>query len=380
MATKTIYKVNGFKFHQYALNLLKERVNDEDYPLHASAVAAYIGLVSVASPSGLIPSDKKKADLADLLHLSRQTFNDGYKSLIEHKLISEKTVNDHVQIELTGYAASNFDNSKSKHLKGNVSYFEVANELFNTEVIPDLVKSKETHGLILLLDLFNHFSRELNRNKKHPANAPDILTMSYLKRYLNKCNARRVRKVLDIYSPLFSFVPDGISERKPGEVEKPVRKMVTQIWIKKYKVYINPTCTTQKEATDAEIIESAKAIKDAHFRIKSLQLPLKQADKNGIGIAYRLFIREVARFIKDAKVQKDLLCESMQSALEDLEAYSKQKDIKSIGSYINNRLQQYVFNFLDKHVGLATDMLTHYQVTGADIPTVLSKYQSHKAA
>lgn len=381
MSTKSTFRIQGFKFHQYALDILKEEVYLNHLP--ASAVATYIGLVSEVSPAGLIPSDLKKSKLATKMQMHKQTIHDGFTELVNRHLIKEVVINDELHYELFGYAAHNKNHKESMNLsKGTISYFEVPNELFNTNVLSDLVKSKEAKGLILLLNLFNHFSRELNKNKKDPAKAPDQLLMSTLKKNLGKCSAKRVRNVIAMLAPLFSFVPEKLEERMPRK-ELSLRTIVKQIWIRKYFVYINPTCVAQCEETPEETIEAAKAIKDAHYRIKALNIQLKQADKNGIGIAYYSIIKKIARFIKDSKVKKGFLRDSMQDALEQLEQYitKNNEKIKSIGAFINKSLQQYVFNFFDNDKNnISIDVFTQaYNATGASLPTVLVKYQDYKS-
>lgn len=364
-------RINGFVFHQYALNQLKSEV--ESNRIHASAVACYIGLTSEVSPSGLLPVDFKKSDLASKLNMSRQTVNDGYSQLVESGLISEVTIDEVKQIELAGYSMHNLDMKESSVLKNKLSYFHVASELFNTAVIADLVKSREAKGLLLLLDLFNHFSRELNIKNKKAADAPDQLTVRYLKSYLGKSSASRVRSVIDMMDPLFSFVPDKLHTREPKKVN-PIRAIVSQIWVNKYFIHINPTCLAEKEATTVEKIEAAKALKDAHYKIKYMNLALKQSDKNGIGIAYRASVREVARFIADVKDQAFLLRDSMQYALEELETYAKNNTISSIGAFINTKLQNYVIGFLKKNEDVSLDIVSHYNATGSAVPNIIQRY------
>lgn len=370
--SNTSYTIHGFKFHQYALDILKEEVYDAPKPLDASAIAVYIGLVSECSPAGILPRDFKKSKLAEKLNMTRQTVHDGFEQLLNRELIRLVETSDSTQIELYGYAAYNKSRQESVTNHAELNYFYVSSEIFNTPIIANLVKSKEAKGLLLLLSLFNHFYRELNKNKRDPRDAAAPRTLKYLKEALGKCSAIRVRKVLDMLSPAFSFVPEAIQERNC------IKKAIKQIWVNKYNVHINPTFVAEKQETSQEQVEAAKALKDAHYRIKYMKQSMKQSDVIGINVAYRVIVREIARFVQDTKLQVKLLRESMQTALDNLETYiiTSDKPIVSVGSFLNKQLQKYVFSFLDQHK-IATDIMTHYYNVGAEIPTVLKKYQDH---
>lgn len=376
-SNKKKFKIHGFRFHQLALDILRSEVHEtsEDCkPLDASAIAVYIGLVSEVTAAGLMVADFKKSKLAEKLNMTRQTFHDGFKQLLDRHLIQEIDVNGTSQIEVRFYAALNRSKQESETRQSDLNYFMVPFELFNSSVIAKLVSSKESKGLIFLLEMFNHFHRELRKSKESAEEYTAVRKVSTLKQILGKCSAIRVRKVLDTLSPLFAFVPVDLEERKPKSIQGRIRKAVSQLWIKKYTIHINPTCIIESEESE---IEAVKALKDAEFRIKSLHLPLVQKDRIGIKVAYNVNVRLVSRFIEDAKLRASLLRNSMQEALANLETLIKNEKPESIGAYLNSEFQKYVVSFMAKNKGIAIEMLTAYQNMGTKLPAIIEAYRSH---
>ncbi|WP_415818408.1 hypothetical protein [Mesobacillus thioparans] len=378
------YQINGFKFFQSALESLKQEVYQCElnrHPLNASAVAVYIGLVSeVKSAAGLLDVGFRLSDLASKLHLPVSTNSNGYHQLLDRGLIRERVIGSQTQIEITGYAENNRTREESGGRSSGLNYFFVSEALFETTVIAQLVSATSAKGLILLLELFNSFHRDFPKGKESLRDVKDELKMSTLKTKLGLPSATRVRKVVDILSPLFSFTPVGLKERKPRELITRVRKAVTQLWIHKYEIHINPCCVIEKKTTTEP--EALKALKDAEYRLRDLNVPLFQSDRVGIIKAYRSIVGEIAQFVRNPKEKVKLFRESMQFALEQLETFvsTQPGELKSVGAFLNDRFQKYVIQFLDNQSGsgLVLDMATTYSSTGAEEPWIWKKYQDYK--
>lgn len=378
------YKVNGFKFHQYALTGLREEIYNyeklgRDKPLHPSAVAMYIGLVSECSPAGLIDADVSIQSIARKLNLSPSTAHKGFHQLRDRMMVTYTRVGEKEQIEIVGYDEANRSRVESAVKGSDLSYFNVPQEIFNTPVIAQLVSSTSSKGLILLLETCNHFSRDFKDAKKDINSNPDELTMQTLKKKLGLSCAARVRKVIDVMAPIFTFKPVDVEVRKPRKLIDRLRKAVDQLHVRKYMIYINPSCVIES-SEDVEI-DAVKALKDAVHRLKSLRLPVTKSNRNGMAIAYHSIVKGIAKFIGDAKVKKELLQDSMQSALENLEQYIKEHPVKveSVGAYINKQLQSYVLHFLDKlepevMVDLQTDIARAYNAVGNEPPYIWQKF------
>jgi DNA-binding Lrp family transcriptional regulator len=372
---KQKHKIHGFKFHQYALDILREEVDSPsgNKPLDASAVAVYIGLMSEVTEAGLLVADFNKSKLAEKLNMTRQTVHDGFNQLLERGFIKLVELNESTQYEIYAYAAHNLSKKEGSRESG-INYFRVPFELFNSAVISKLVSSRESKGLIFLLELFNFFSRELKKNKEQVNDYSVVRTMCYLKERLGKSSSIRARKCIDILSPLFAFTPDKVVERKPHSLEGRIRKAVTQLWINKYTIHIKPSCVIESDEVE---IEATKALKDAEYRIKALKIPMIQKDRVGIRVSYNSFVREISKFVEDTKLKKQLLQDSMQIALSNLEYLVKTDKLQSLGAYINSQLEQFVYTFLDKNVGLATDIRVFSQKMGINEPSILERYAKH---
>ncbi|MEN8702462.1 hypothetical protein [Bacillus infantis] len=383
-SNKKHFKIEGFKFHQFALAGLRKEVYQYaelgwDKPLHASAIAVYIGLVSECSPTGLIDADISISSIAKKLNLLNSTANNGYHQLLERCMIRERLIGDTYQIEIVGYAEANRSRSESASKDSDLSYFIVPNEVFKTSVIAQLVNSTSAKGFILFLEECNHFSRDFKSKRKDVNSNPDELTMSTLKKKLGLPCATRVRKVLDILTPIFTFTPDDVKIREPRNLLTRIRKAVSQIHVRKYIIRINPACVIEKEEVD---VESLKAIKNAEYRLKDLRVPLNRSNRIGIEKAYRAMVKEVAFFLTDSREKKSLMHYSMETALDNLEKHLKDRpgELKSAGAFINKQLQQFIFSFLDK-MDSRIDLITRVRNAYANAvePFIWQKYSEHRS-
>jgi hypothetical protein len=382
--SKKHFKIDGFKFHQYALNGLRQEIYNYkelgwDKPLNASAVAMYIGLVSECSSTGLVDSDVSISSIAKKLNLLPSTANNGYHQLLDRFMIKEVLVGDKYQIEIVGYANANRSRNESVAKESDLSYFIVPNEVFNTPIIAQLVNATSAKGLILFLEECNHFSRDFKSKRKDINSNPDQLTMVTLKSKLGLPCAARVRKVLDILTPVFTFTPEEIKVREPRNLLHRLRKAVKQIHIRKYSIRINPACVIEKADVD---VESLKALKNAEYRLKDLRIPLNRSNRIGIQKAYRAMVKEVALFIDDAKEKKKIVHHSLQTALDHLEKYVQDRPgkIEGTGAYINKQLQRFIFNFLDNMKnGDRIDLISKVRQAYANAaqPFIWSAYDEH---
>lgn len=380
---KKHFKIDGFKFPQYALNgLRKEIYNYEslgrDKPLYPSAVGMYIGLVSECSNTGLVDADVSISSIAKKLSLSHSTAYNGYNQLRERMLINERKVGDKFQIEIYGYAEANRSREESASKNSDLNYFIVPNEVFNTPIIAQLVNATSAKGLILFLEECNHFSRDFKNKRKEINSKPDELTMATLKEKLGLPCAARVRKVLDVLTPIFTFTPDEEKVREPRNLMTRIRKAVKQIHVRKYIIRINPACVIEKTEVDTE---SLKALKNAEYRLKDLRVSLSRGHRIGIHKTYRAMVKEVAIFLKDSREKKELMRYSMQTALDNLEKYLQDRpgELKNVGAYINKQLQQFIFKFLDNmesRLDLINDVRTAY--SNAAEPFIWKAYIAHR--
>lgn len=385
-ANKTLYMINGFRFHQQALETIRTGVNNYqknewDKPLHPSAVAMYITLFSECDAAGMIDADVSITSIAKKAGLNPSTGHNGFQQLREYLLVKENLATG--QYEISRYAEANKTRTESAKKDSDLNYFKVPNEVFSTNVISSLVNANSARGLILLLELCNHFSRDFKYPKQHINENPDDLKMSTLKEKLKLPAGNRVRKIINLMNPIFNFQPEKVDIRKPQNLVNRIRKAVEQIHIRKYYIYINPACVM--ENTQDTEVEAVKAVKDAEYRFKALSLKVTRKERNGAAIAYHSIVKGIAKLIDDKEIKHRLLRDSMQSALENLETYIKEQPgkLKSIGAYVNKNLQEYVLDFLynldsKTLLNLGTAVAHTYSANGQSQPFIWTKFQDYK--
>lgn len=378
---KKKFKIHGFKFFQYALNQIREEVYNysslgHDKGLDASAIAIYIGLHSKCSSAGLLDADFHVSALSKELNIPTATGANGINQLLDRGLVIERETDKKNQYEIVGYAANNLSREESVNPDKKLNYFTVPFDVLQTTVLASLVSKKSPRGLILMLEILNDFRQKLRGEKAFASDYKTVRKTSTLKEKLGKSSSKRVREILEVLSPIFTFKPIDLEERKPRrDILTRVRKSVTQIWVRKYEIHIKPGCIIEKEAHNEE---TTKAYKDADYRIRLLKLPMFQKDRIGIRAAYKGSVKEIAQFIKGKKQKTKLLRDSMQYALEQLEDYMRKGNtIKSVGAFINVKLQEYVIQFLDDN-NLFIDIETFYHQAESPIPAIWEKYRNHK--
>ncbi|MHC8523941.1 hypothetical protein ACPJHQ_25820 [Rossellomorea sp. H39__3] len=375
--SKKDQKINGFKFFQQHLNILDQAINEphefkSTKPLSSSAVAMYIGIMSECSHTGLLDLGTSIAKISRKLGIAPQTGHDGLKELIAFGLILVHKHDRKTQYEVGGY--DHFNRSREESRDSNdLSYFYVPFHIFNSGVIPKLVKSNSNRGLHLLLKLSNSFHRDLNRWGKDGT----TLSMKHFKKVLNEGCAKRVRKVLDVLSPLFTFQPVDVQERKPRNAVDRIRKAVNQLWIKKYEVHITPACLIERKEMETDITQ---ALKETEMQLKYMGFPLKSNDRRGIHVIYRSYVREIAQYIKDSKLRKQLVRESVFTAMERLDATRIQEEIKNVGAFLNKYFKSFVHRFMKQNPGVLTDVMFECDRTGAAYPKLVESYLKTQAA
>lgn len=377
-ASKKPMKINGFKFFQQHLDLLKLEIKSPgelgySKPLTSSAVAMYIGIVSECSQSGLLDFGVSIASISRKIGIAPQTGHGGLKELIERGLILVHTHEGKVQYEVGGYDDLNRSREETMGRTSGISYFLVPYEIFKSGVIPQLVSSNSNKGLLLMLQLSNDFHRELNMWGKDGA----IRKMDYFKEYLKESSSKRVRKVLDILSPLFTFTPVDIQERNPRNIVDRVRKAVKQLWIKKYEVHISPSCLMERKEMETDVTQ---ALKETEMQLKYMGFPLKAKERRGIHIIFRSYVREIAQYIEDIKLRKELVLGSAKSALMKLDEVRFNEKVESVGGFLNKFFKKYVINFISSNPGVASDVMTACKNTGAEYPKLLELYINQRSA
>lgn len=378
--SKKKYKIHGFRFPQELFNQLRKEINEYESlgrkkGLDASAAAMYIGLLSQCTQAGVIPSNLHISTISSMLNLHRSTGANGMHQLLERGLVQERVSDAGTEYEITGYHEHNMAR-EGYSSNAPLSYFTVPFELLHTTVLADLVSRKSAKGIVVMLEIFNAYRFKLIEEKVSPIEFKHVLKTQTLIAKLGKETAKRARAIIDVLSPILTFKPVGVTEKKPREnLLTRVRRSVTQLCIKKYEIHMTPGCIVEKEIYDVQAI---KAIKDADYRIKLLGLTMFTKDKKGIRAAYKGNVKEIANYVEDKNKKKSLLIDSMQHALESLEEFIlKGHKLKTIGGFINSKLQEFVFDFIDKN-NMFNDLVHNYALLEAAEPTILLNYRKYK--
>lgn len=375
------FKMYGFKFFDGSLKRIKAELEVTDpAPITSSAIALYIALHGQCDDNGLLPKDFKISTLAEKLNQSYSTVHTAFSELISRSMVREIFIGEapyEVSVyEIANYAANNRtkrESSDNQYFKG-FSYFRVPFEIFNTTVLSELVKHRDRNGLVLLLELFNGFTRELRKKKENLSDYTMIRTMKYLKERLGR-NAKRVRRFMDDISPLFEVnTMESVREANPGRLTR-LRSAVSQLWVSKFELKLAENCVRINDDTTGIRSFEAKMRKDAYDRIKHLGYALPKKDMNGIAAAFKDEVIAIAKWIEKPEIQSDLITFSMQEALSQLEEYITKtgKRVESVGGFVRTKLRQAWVFWRDRYLNDADrhDMEVSYMQTFGEAPAFL---------
>lgn len=371
-------KINGFKFFQAHLENLRSEINTHEEqgftkPLSSSAIAMYLGITSECSQSGVLDLGTSIASISRKLDIAPQTGHDGLRELVSRGLILQRTYKGKTQYEVGGYDFYNRSSEESMGKTKGVNYFLVPNHVFESGIIPKLVRANSNRGLMLLLELSNSFHRDLNIWGKEGT----VRKMDYFRDMLDERSSKRVRKVLEILSPVFTFNPIDLQERKPRNLADRVRKAVTQLWIKKYDVRITPACLMEKTEMETDVTQ---ALKETEMQLKYMGFPLQAKERRGIHIIYRAYVREVAQYVSDFNIRKDLILGSVKSTMMKLDEVRMEGAIDSVGGFINKHLKSFVMHFIKNNPGVYSDVVSACETTGAKLPRLIDEYITQNAS
>lgn len=369
-------KINGFRFFQQTLDNLDNHVNNYKElgyrkPLGASAIAVYLVLMSKADAAGLLTHDFRQKEIAEIANIPRQTCSNGMNQLLERELVRETIIGGKACYEIIGYDFLNRSREESTDKENDLNYFVVPFEIFHSGVVANLVSHKEAKALIWMIKQCNSFYRAFSQWGKDE-NHYLLRKVKTMKENLGKSSSFRVRKTISLLSPLFDFKPVDLKKRMPRDISNRIKKACTQVVVKKYEVYLNPACLIEKKEVD---VETMKALKDAAYRLKALNVPMYSADRKGLQVSFRSMIGEVAQFINNQYDKTEFIRFSMQKVLNDTEKYIlKGAKIATVGAFLNSKFQEYALKYMKKF-NVADEMAWHYKQTGADYPFILKKYQ-----
>lgn len=292
-------KINGVKFHQMYLDLLK--TEHEVKPLYGSEIAMFMISLFYCDDFGRIHLKGNESLMKfgeDRTGIPYNTLYTGFQRLLERKLISEEIESGMPVYVIKDYDILNsYRGDKSAALE-NVLHVPHSNSAMNYFYLPEwvldspskplkqLVTAKDVQGLLVLLDVFNAFSRDL-RFREEAGQCKIKRKMSWLKDRLKR-NAKKVRTWVERVAGVFSSTPAEQKERHPNQERLGSRKKNNpiQIVIDAFDFSLDENCLYH-EKEDAEIVRLRAAIrKDITYQLRDLMIDYKVTQQDRHDLAY----------------------------------------------------------------------------------------------
>ncbi|MCA1064582.1 hypothetical protein QTG56_23535 (plasmid) [Rossellomorea sp. AcN35-11] len=286
-------KIEGVKFHQEILERFRLYSEACDPALRpkASAYATYLCLLEQCAKeynSKGVVREFSLVRAAEKTGVPYGSLYDGLQYLNEQKFVSEEIHNGKSVWVLCDVERLNAP-QRQGGLKTKISmnYFPVPKVIFETNILKELVRTSNANAFNLLFGLLNQFRVGLAYKS---IESTDQLTQTYnmktLKHILKK-NAKGVRNVLDILSPIFDVHFDGVSAR--GK----------QIWIKRVQFNLKEECL--KDDVDEYKVDSlmAKYNQDLIYFLDTNEVPYRPStDLRDIVLSFK---QEVIDRIKEVR-------------------------------------------------------------------------------
>jgi|GEM_PF-3283088 len=270
---KQKFKIDGFKFFQETLNMIKDIIyTSEKQPsktIPASGLAAFLGAHALCHETGILPADFNIKMLETVTGVKYDSIRKGFWWCVQKGWIIKVVIDDTVHYKITDYEKLN--NSAAERPRygeeeHKLSYFRVPKAVFSSGILNVLVHNKDTAGIVTLLRFCNHFSRQLKNSKDNISDYDCIRYMSHLKTALRR-KAHKVREYLNnVIKKIFNITFDGIQERKPRTREDRKRKPVVQLVVEKVKLVLTNICAKVNDdlkKIDEKTKNFAKNIADA---------------------------------------------------------------------------------------------------------------------
>jgi hypothetical protein len=376
----TIKTINGKKFFQDGLTKLKS------YPLPASAICTYILFHLECDDYGRVQANSfSLTKFSKMTGIPSSTLYGGMEALFQHGFLQEVIIKNQPYYEIIGYSRWNTPefNGQATTEEG-LNYFRIPYKLTEGSTLKRLVSSRDSSGLIMLLDLFNTFTREFNI-KGDRTEEGITRRMSFLKDRMKK-TALKIRQWVEIVESLFIFEPVGISERKPRKDRLTVRKKnnPVQILIEKFKVTINPSIIGELEDTyDTKQVEAAVR-KEVSHKLVLEGIKHNNKDIRDILASIKQEVIDVMKYYHASIPRRNkVIFDVFNSAFDQFIDYYKDKkendpvnQVRSIGAFVRNSLISSFKYILDNPYPYAEEVhqaIVHYTNEHRKYPNFIQK-------
>lgn len=374
--TEQQFLMHGPKFFDETRKFLNENSKLKNHALPASALATYILLHFKVDDLGILPSNFVLKELEIASSIPYSTIHTGFKVLQDKGLVEEILISGIPHYKICNYDRLNRTAKESTDQTSNLSYSRIPNHLLETSILKELVKHRDNKGIILLLNLFNAFTRGLAGDKNQYSLEEYSITrkMEYLKETLGR-NAKKVRQYLEVIVPIFDFKALLQTVRNPREKRiTRIRKKVQQLVIDKFEVTMNSACIVENDRAKFRQTE-AKMRKEAISRLNTARVSLTSKDRKDITGVFKNEISKIAAFIYNSKLQKSLMSFSMTYALDEFQDYvdKTKKKVSSIGGFIRAKLRESLISWSDRYLDDDTrhEIIRNLVSNDIDVPDAL---------
>lgn len=221
--------MNGKKF--FKDSLVRLQIEHSCNPLSASAITAYILAHLECDDIGHIPANPfSLTKWVNRTGIPHSTIHHGWEVLFARGLMREEIIKGLPHYVIVGYMEA-----KTAEYPKGMNYFWVPTGLMESKALKPLVSSRDSLGLIMMLELFDTFTRKKDIKKGI------VIEMKTLKEKMKK-NSLKVRQWAQRVADLFSFEEINRTERRPrqGRVTTIKKNNPTQIVIESFRIHINP--------------------------------------------------------------------------------------------------------------------------------------------
>lgn len=367
------FKVHGVKFFEGLLKILK--LENERNELPSSALATYVLLHFECDDIGTLPPEFQIKDLAKKSGVPYTTIYTGFQICLNRNLVKETLVGKQTVYEIVDYSIYNHTSSEtSRHTDISLSYFRIPFHLIQTAILSRLVKSRDNRGIMFLLELINTFTRKIGiEHNKHNIQDYEITRkMDYLKKKLKR-NAKKVREYIEIVKPIVQFSADSSKEREP-KVSRltSVRKQVKQIVIEKFTVMFSANCIIENDKKELRK-PTAKCRKEAVSRLKHMGQAISNKEQKNMMIAFNQEIVDIAGYLPTNQKQNELLVYAMTYALDQVESYTKEKEILSVPAFMRMQYRKAWDEFKTERLSVEDrhDVIMNYSNANGVLPDFL---------
>jgi hypothetical protein len=381
------FKIDGFKFFQGKLDMLKNIINTSgkqpSKTIPSSALAAYLGAHALCHEDGVLPADFTITMIAETTGVKYDSIRKGFKWLIKNVFITKIYIEGQLHYKIVGYAEYNNSQSEkprySDKEEHKLSYFRVPKAVFTTGILEKLVHNKDTSGIITLLDFCNYFSRQLMNNKENISDYDCVRNMSYLKTVLRR-KPHQVREYMNnVIKKIFAVELKIAQERKPRERADRKRKPVVQLVVNQIKLRLTEIC--------AKVNDDMKKIREkiANFR-KNIKHVLKytgrQVTKQDMLDIQAAFSSEIGTIMSymDKDSDRETLYENILGHVcRRIDLMREEgKRIESVGGFVRDALKKAVDRWKNTPEirGIAHDVAFRYHQEHGEFPAFYTRGRS----